>query len=80
MIGKTFTRTEHGTTIRRQVLEESIQYGRRLYNLKDPDTGRTMEADADQFDDRFKVRVNTPFVQRKGYKGKSIISKQRAWK
>lgn len=77
MIGQTFTRTEKGVTIRRQVMEEFIQFRRRLYRLKDLDTGKIMEADADQFDQRFKVKTNTPFIHRKGYKGKSIVSKQK---
>lgn len=79
MIGKTFTRTENGISIRRQVLEEFGQFGHRLYRLKDLETGKTMEADADQFDQRFKVTTSTPFIQRKGYKGKSIVSKQRTY-
>ncbi|WP_346320934.1 hypothetical protein [Chitinophaga sp. YIM B06452] len=81
MVGQTFTRTfttkGQKVTISRKITGEYNQFGRRLYVLQDPETKLSMEAVADDFDREFKVTGSTPFIHRKGYKGKHIAGAQK---
>lgn len=56
MIGKTFTRTENKVIIRRKVLSEYFQYGRRFYMTEDPEIpGVEIQTLADDFDRIYKT-------------------------
>lgn len=83
MIGKTFSRswTERGEkkVVTRKILSEFLQFERRFYVLRDPESGKSFSALADDFDREFKVTASTPFIHRKGYKGKSIVGKQKSY-
>lgn len=77
MIGKTFTIRRNGITVSRKVTGEYSQYGQRFYVVQDPEKSVSSPALADDFDRMFKVTGSTPFVHRKGYKGKNIMGAQR---
>lgn len=79
MIGKTFAKTRNGVTVSRKVTGEYGQFGRRFYTVQDLVTGKSFPALADDFDREFKVTASTPFIHRKGYKGKSIVGKQKTY-
>lgn len=81
MVGQTFTRTwvakGQKVTISRKITGEYNQYGRRFYILENPETKESHQALADDFDREFKVTGSSPFIHRKGYKGKHISGAQK---
>lgn len=77
MIGETFSIRQNGVTISRKVTGEYLQHDRRFYVVQNPETMETAPALADDFDRMFKVNRSSPFIHRKGYKGKNITGAQR---
>lgn len=79
MIGETFSIRQNGVTVSRKVTGEYLQHERRFYVVQNPETMESAPALADDFDRMFKVNRSSPFIHRKGYKGKSIVGKQKRY-
>ena len=74
-IGKTYSYRIGKKQVCKEITDEFFQFGRRLYETKDLDTGEPGSALADEIDSRFFPKAGV--VIKKGYKGETIRHKQR---
>ena len=74
-VGKRYSWGDKSGTHRREITGIVFQWGKRIYETKDLDTGEEHTALADETDARFFPKAGA--VIKKGYKGETIKHKQR---